>query len=85
MTCIKTGARVYFENYSFMVSADLYQVGDAIIIRWMPRSQNYIAEEHMKMEGATHTVAYIINSDIWWHRDDIGVTVIPASMLETVA
>jgi len=80
MTCIKTGARVYFENYGIIAAADLYTVGDTIIIRWTPQSYNQATREDIKQ--ATHSV-FLRGSDLW-HREDLGVTVVPSHMIRTL-
>lgn len=74
MTCTYTGARVFFAEYGYLVPADLYKVGDCVIIRW-----NTNGKEYGETEGQfTHNVPTIRNG---WHREDIGVTVIPESAL----
>jgi hypothetical protein len=74
MTCIKTGARVYFEDYGFIAPADIFKVGDCYIIRWNVEGKRFDAE----LSEATHQVDSFPYSDDWWHRDDMGVTVIPS-------
>lgn len=74
MTCIKTGAHVYFWNYGFMAAADVFEVMDTLVIRWNPGSISYYSGP---TDNATHEVLEVINSDSWWHRDDLGVTVVP--------
>lgn len=33
--CIKTGARVHFDNYNIIISADVYRIGDCIaVVTW---------------------------------------------------
>lgn len=67
--CTYTGARVYFQEYGYMAPADLYVVADSVIIRWNVEGRQFINSD----EDATHIV-YIHHG---WHRDDIGVTVVP--------
>lgn len=73
MTCVKTGARIYFRNYGMLVAGDVYIVQDTYIFRWNPDSVQYVSND----ENATHEVEYIENSESWWHRADLGVTVVP--------
>jgi len=80
MTCIKTGARVHLENYDVIVAADLYSVGDVIIVRWTPQSYHQATPEDLK--HATHSVR-LVGHDLW-HRDDLGVTVVPSHMIRTL-
>lgn len=80
MTCIKTGARIYFENYGMLVPGDIYAVGNCVIIRWSNVAPRFGDDE---LPNASHYVPFIVNSETWWHRNDLGVTVLPASMLET--
>ena len=76
MTCVYTGARVFFENYGMIVSADLFIVSNCVIIRWMPESRVYV--NSVNISEATHKVADLRNC---WHREDLGVTVVPANMI----
>lgn len=81
MSCIKTGAKVYFENYGMTVPADLFSVEDCIIIRWNNANPFYGTVE----EGnADYKVDYCFNSELWWHRDDLGVTVVPRYTLSKI-
>jgi hypothetical protein len=70
VSCIYTGARVFFQDYDFIVPADLYEVGDTIIIRWNPQGKEYTNVTNES--SSTHDV-WIVHG---WHREDIGVTVI---------
>lgn len=72
MTCVKTGAMIYFRNYGMLVVGDAFQVGDTYIFRWNIHSIEYTSDSR-----ATHVVETIMNSGVWWHRDDLGVTVVP--------
>lgn len=74
MTCTYTGARVYFDEYGYLVPADLYKVDYCIIIRWNTNGKEYVDPG----SEATHNVPTLRNG---WHREDIGVTVIPESAL----
>jgi hypothetical protein len=68
--CTYTGARVFFFDYDFVVPADLYVVGDVVIIRWNIKGRLYITPD----TETTHEVT--VGKD-GWHREDIGVTVVP--------
>lgn len=72
MTCIKTGARVYFNDYGFVVPADIYVVGGCYVIRWNTEGKEYVT--------GTPDLSWWIVSLLPgenWHRDDLGVTVVP--------
>lgn len=73
MSCIKNGAKIYFANYGMMVVGDVYLVGNNLIFRWNVGSKDW----ETPSENATHFVELIHNSELWWHREDIGVTVVP--------
>lgn len=75
MSCTYTGARVWFRDYDFIVPADLYEVGDAIIIRWNIQGKEY--NNPTSESSCTHEV-WIVHG---WHREDIGVTVIKKEYL----
>jgi hypothetical protein len=66
MTCIKTSP------------ADLYVVGDCVIIRWNPMGIVYNQES----TRATHTVNLPPISTGCWHRDDLGVTVVTKDCIQ---
>lgn len=78
MTCVFTGARVYFCNYGMIVPADLYQVGETIVIRW--NKEGKIFCDPTSEYEITHTVDPMYDS-VAWHREDIGVTVVNRSLL----
>jgi hypothetical protein len=81
MTCIKTGARVLLECYDLVVSADLYAVGDCIIVRSNPDA----VKEHKDMREfgpPTHIVNlnfpnYHLDGVDSFCRDDIGIFIVP--------
>lgn len=50
--CIKTGARVLFEEYGFVFAADLYRVGNCIVIR----TTRHRAYDQPTLLRATHVV-----------------------------
>lgn len=74
MTCIKTGARVYFADYNVTLSADIYAVEGVVVVRtcsW--RDEAFPRGD----EGATHNLyAPPGGVDQFW-RPDIGVFVVP--------
>jgi hypothetical protein len=70
MTCVYTGASVYFPEYGFYAPADLYLVGAAVIIRWNVEGKYYTTVDRA---AASHQ-AITRNG---WHREDLGVTVVP--------
>lgn len=80
MTCVKTGAKVYFENYGTLVVGDVFVIGSCHVIRWNVHSKQYISYDE-GFAQATHLVMEICNSETWWHREDIGVTVVPSDLV----
>lgn len=76
MTCIKTGATVHFANYNMAVPADIFRVGDCYVIRWNVNGQVYRELEH-----SDWAVAPYEDSAKVWHREDLGVTVVPKEFL----
>lgn len=71
MTCIKTGARVYFRDYGFVAPADIYIVGDCYIIRWNTEGKEYVTSSS---DPSWWMVTLLPGEH--WHRDDLGVTVV---------
>ena len=55
-----------------MVRSDLYVVDNVYIIRWNTNSIQYGITD----VEADLTVDYIEDSEQWFHRDDLGVTVV---------
>ena len=77
MTCIKTGAVVYFREYGFVSRADLYEVNGSTIVRWNVEGKHFCNEvdSNCTYVLSIPTAVQLIG-DIW-HRDDLGVTVVP--------
>lgn len=78
MTCIKTGAQVYFANYGVVVAADIFSVAGAVVVRTngnidgLGRSPD---ETYF-----THTIySEPLNKEFW--RPDLGVFVVPEHCL----
>ncbi len=68
--CLKTGARVYLEQYGVLVAADIYAIegGNVRIVRYTTGSPTYTTPND---EYITH-IADIADA---WHREDLGVIV----------
>jgi len=71
MSCIYTGATVHFPEYGAFVVADLFLVGDCIIVQWQPDSWTYDGQ----VDQATHHV--LIGHG--YHHTGRGVTVVRES------
>lgn len=83
MTCIKTGARVRFTEFENVVlSADLFQVGDAIVIRTNPQALGNRYGKPPSPFAATHAVTFPFGGQNVFQRDDIGVFVVPKNCVE---
>lgn len=67
MTCIKTGARVYFPEYNCQVAADLYLVDNVDVVRFYPEQW----QQNFTKEGATH---HAFTEGGFW-RPDLGILV----------
>lgn len=80
MTCIKTGAKVLIEDLGCVVAADIYEVGDCVVIRstiidpddFEPRSNGGMMP--------THVLSSDIRGREFW-RGDIGVFVVTSDKL----
>lgn len=83
MTCIKTGARVYFANYDMVVAADLFAVENTIIVQTNQDALN--GERHFERDEATHVVVSNSGGGNEYWRKDKGVFVVPASNIAPVA
>lgn len=81
MTCVKTGARIYFQDYGMMVVGDAYFIGDCFIFRWNVNSKDY----NSSAENATYVIDRTVAVSSYWHRDDLGVTVAPAYLVAALA
>lgn len=71
-TCIKTGAKVYFEEYGTTVSCDLFEAAGAFVIRFYPEA---FYGNGWERKDATHSV--FIGTE-GYLREDIGIAVVPA-------
>lgn len=76
MSCIKTGAWVYFANYGMRVVCDVYKIGNCYIFRWNVNSAEWGSPGTSDWEVST-----IVNSSKWFHRDDLGITVVPTDFV----
>lgn len=77
MTCVKTGARVYFADYGILVAADLHQVAGATLIRFNPNSKRYVDQRDSQI---THEVS--ISMESFFSQD--GNAVVPNSFIKEV-
>ena len=68
MTCIKTGAVVYFPEYNVTVVADLYAVDGVTIVRFVPEQWDFNYDDDRE---PTH-IAY---TDGGFWRRDLGILV----------
>lgn len=73
MSCVKTGAKLYIRNYGIFTICDVYMVGDTLVFRYYPDHIKYVESDI----DATHVIEMVPDSDIWFHRSDLGVTVVP--------
>lgn len=78
MSCVKTGARIYFENYGMTVVGDAFRIGDVYIFQWNTNSLKYTGTAP---EFITHEVHQICSSETWYHRNDLGMTVVPTALV----
>lgn len=76
--CIKTGARVLFAEYGFMVPADIFQVGDCFVLRTNPETRNYAPE---LVARCTHEVTI---GNIGFFHEAAGVAVVPKNLLRVI-
>lgn len=72
MTPLKNGVNVYFINYGMMVRADIYKLDTVYIIRW-----NNLSIKYTNGSDAGLIVQNIENDGLWFHRDDLGITIVP--------
>lgn len=76
MSCVKTGAFVWFSNYGFRAVCDVYEIGDCYLFRWNPPSKKFTEPGDADWE-----VSLIIDSSVWFHREDLGITVVPTAFV----
>lgn len=77
MTCIKTGAIVYFMNYDVVAPADIYQVGNARVVR-IPMSLDEYRVMSLDLKP-THAIRSTGIMEFW--RPDLGVFVVPEDLV----
>jgi hypothetical protein len=83
MYCVKTGARVFIYELGAVVAADIYAVGpETLVIRWTPKSAEYMGPIKARSVGATHFVLEGVNQNDDWCREDICVMVTQRRFLE---
>lgn len=66
MSCIYTGARVYFREYNATVPADLFQCGNQVLIQWEPEGLQY---------GYSDDVTHVVDIRHGYHHEKRGVSV----------
>lgn len=74
MTCIKTGANVWFSAYGFIARCDVYEMGNCFIFRWNTEGIEYCTEQSVPTGTWCVFAPFEFDS---WHRQDLGVTVVP--------
>ena len=77
MSCVKTGAIIYFENYGMTVRGDIHLVGDTNVIRWNTKSCEY----DTSADKADVVVRLVNNSEKWYHDKAQGMTIVPTDYL----
>lgn len=79
MSCIKTGARVYLQEYNQTLPADIHVVAGCAVIRF---NMGAFDSEHSQWssEGATHTVTIGTGENNYWNKRE-GTLVVPRSYL----
>jgi streptogramin lyase len=82
MSCYKNRAYVYLIDYGLYAVADLYDCGDARIVRFNGDLETF--GTFTPERQVTHTL-YLNNhpDDVWW-RKDLGVAVVPVDDLVEV-
>lgn len=79
MTCIKTGARVYLQEYNQTLPADIHAVGGCAVIR-MNMALFDSGDSHWGSEGATHSVTIGPGENSYWNKRE-GTLVVPRAYL----
>lgn len=75
--CIKTGCVVSFPNYGSCISADVYRVADALVIKTHPnQADRGLLECHHEYVNLV-VASDFLGREFW--RADIGVFVLPES------
>lgn len=74
--CIKTGARVWLIEYNETFAADLFAVGDCVVVNMNPHSLQF-----GRSEKTTHHLAV---AGQFFHKDK-GVIVLPSDRIFEVA
>lgn len=69
--CIKTGARVYIEDYNLYVPADLFLIGESVVVNIPPGAMENFVDK--APEDVTHWVPQ--GSKYYLHKDK-GILVI---------
>lgn len=72
--CIKTGAYLRFTEYGAFAPADLYQVGDCVVAR-------FVGLGHKSHLTVTHNVTI---GQAGFYREDLGVLVVPSDQCVAV-
>lgn len=75
MSCVFTGCKIYFRNYGYVARGDAYLLNNnTLIFRWNPESREWVDEV---ASNANFCIQVLAHESDWWHREDLGVTVVP--------
>lgn len=73
--CIKTGCRVHFPNYGQVISADVFRVGNTLLIRTNPNQLEGSYETRNRSDIELTVESNSGRNEFW--RPDVGVIVVP--------
>lgn len=76
VTCIKTGAFVFFEEMGFASSADLFQCGDQVLIQWNTNGVYY--------DNLPRTISHRVRIGQGYHHEARGITVVSQDNIRAV-
>lgn len=71
--CIKTGANVHFSEYGITIEADVFRIGNCILIRTKTNQLNYDQGTDARIDLVIHNNG---GREQFW-REDVGVFAVP--------
>lgn len=74
MTCVKTGAVVHFPQYGTTMSADVFRVGNSLVVKTHP-GQVYLKNDYHNEEACELEINSPPSGEEFW-RPEIGVFVV---------
>lgn len=80
--CIKTGAKVFFQDYNVVLPADIFRVGGYSVLHFNMNLFHHREEENTLK--ATHSVSLPFHQGNYYWRKEDGILMVPTTFLKEI-